>query len=71
MYDKIKKKSVSQPAWGRYSPRRAVAGIVMPQPQAMQVPQPGSSAKKEDIQCSTLKNCLLWVTEVVGLGVPL
>jgi hypothetical protein len=56
---------------GRFLPRRAVARIVMPQPKAMQVPQPGSGGKKENIQCSTLKNCLLRVTKVVGLTVPL
>lgn len=37
----------------------------------MQVPQPGPSGEKENIQCSTLEDSLLWVTKVVGLAVPL
>lgn len=43
----------------------------MPQPKAMQVPQPGPSGEEENIQCSTFKDSLLWVTKVVGLAVPL
>ena len=62
---------MSEAARGRYSPGRAVAGIVMPQPKAMQVPQPGAGGKKENIQRSTLKHCLLGVTKVVGFAVPL
>lgn len=55
----------------RYLPRRAGPRVVMPEPQAVRLPEGGLGSEEEDVQFPSLEHCLLGVTKVMGLTLSL